>query len=129
LGPHGLTERNRYAKAGYTFLENKYYLDHLYTGVVVGSIKGPIATATNWVNQNMIDKVVNTAGETARDSGRWVYKWVDQGAIDGSVNAVASGADASGEGLRVIQSGKVQNYGQLLFGAAAVLAIVFVIVI
>ena len=129
MGPHGLTERNRYAKAGYTFLENKYYLDHLYTDIVVGSIKAPIARGTNWVNQNVIDKVVNTAGETARDSGRWVYKWIDQGAIDGSVNAMASGADASGEGLRAIQSGKVQNYGQLLFGAAAVLAIVFVIVI
>ena len=37
-------------------------------------------------------------------------------------NAVAAGADSSGEGLRTIQSGKVQNYGQLLFGAAAVLA-------
>ncbi len=129
MGPHGLTEHNRYAKAGYTFLENKYYLDHLYTDIVVGSIKGPIARGTNWVNQNVIDKVVNTAGESARDGGRWVYKWIDQGAIDGSVNAMASGADASGESLRTIQSGKVQNYGQLLFGAAAVLAIVFVIVI
>jgi NADH-quinone oxidoreductase subunit L len=129
LGPHGLTERNRYAKAGYTFLENKYYLDHLYTDIVVGSIKAPIARAANWFNQNVLDKAVNTAGETARDSGRWVYKWIDQGAIDGSVNAVAHGADSSGEGLRTIQSGKVQNYGQLLFGAAAVLAIVFVIVI
>ena len=129
LGPHGLTERNKYAKAGYTFLENKYFLDHLYTDIIVGSVKGPIARAANWINQNVLDKAVNTAGETARDSGRWVYKWIDQGAIDGSVNAVASGADASGEGLRTIQSGKVQNYGQLLFGAAAVLAIVFVIVI
>jgi hypothetical protein len=35
----------------------------------------------------------------------------------------------SGEGLRAIQSGKVQHYGSLLFGAAAVLAIVFIIVI
>lgn len=129
LGPHGLTERNKYAKAGYTFLENKYYLDHLYTDIIVGSIKAPIARAANWINQNVLDKAVNTAGETARDSGRWVYKWIDQGAIDGSVNAVAAGADSSGEGLRTIQSGKVQNYGQLLFGAAAVLAIVFVIVI
>ena len=129
MGPHGLTERNKYAKAGYTFLENKYYLDYLYNDIIVASIKKPIANGANWFNQNVLDKAVNTAGESARDSGRWIYKWIDQGAIDGSVNAAARGADASGEGLRTIQSGKVQNYGQLLFGAAAVLAIVFVIVI
>jgi NADH-quinone oxidoreductase subunit L len=129
MGPHGLTERNKYAKAGYTFLENKYYLDYLYNDIIVASIKRPIANSANWFNQNVLDKAVNTAGESARDSGRWIYKWIDQGAIDGSVNAAARGADTSGEGLRTIQSGKVQNYGQLLFGAAAVLAIVFVIVI
>ena len=128
-GPHGLTERNRYAKAGYTFLENKYYLDRLYTDIIVGSIKAPIARAANWVNQNVIDKVVDTAGETARDSGRWVYRWIDQGTIDGGVNAIASGADAGGQGLRGMQTGKVQNYGSLLFGTAAVAAIVFVIVL
>ena len=128
-GPHGLTERNRYAKAGYTFLEQKYYLDHLYTDIVVGSIKAPIARAANWVNNNVIDKVVNTAGEGARDSGRWVYRWIDQGTIDNTVNALGSGADAGGQGLRVMQTGKVQNYGSLLFGTAAVVAIVFVIVL
>ena len=128
-GPHGLTERNRYAKAGYTFLEQKYYLDHLYTDIVVGSIKRPIARAANWFNDNVIDLVVNRAGEGARDSGRWVYRWIDQGTIDNTVNALGSGADAGGQGLRVMQTGKVQNYGSLLFGTAAVVAIVFVIVL
>ena len=128
-GPHGLTERNRYAKAGYTFLEQKYYLDRLYTDIVVGSIKAPIARAANWVNNNVIDLVVNRAGEGARDSGRWVYRWIDQGTIDNTVNALGSGADAGGQGLRVMQTGKVQNYGSLLFGTAAVVAIVFVIVL
>ncbi|HJM21517.1 MAG TPA: hypothetical protein QF409_05990, partial [Acidimicrobiales bacterium] len=129
VGLHGLTERNRYAKNGYTLLENKYYLDHLYNDVVVQTIKRPIANWANRFNQNVLDGAVNTAGETARDTGRWIYKWIDQGAIDGSVNAAARGADSSGESLRAIQSGKVQNYGQLLFGSAAVLAIVFVIVV
>ncbi|MDE0874312.1 MAG: NADH-quinone oxidoreductase subunit L [Acidimicrobiales bacterium] len=129
IGLHGMTERNRYAKNGYTFLENKYYLDHLYNDVIVETIKRPVANWANRVNQNVLDRIVDRAGEIARDTGRWIYKWVDQGVIDGSVNAAARGADSSGEGLRGIQSGKVQNYGQLLFGSAAVLAIVFVIVV
>ncbi len=128
-GPHGLTERNRFAKAGYTLLEQKYYLDHLYTGVVIGSIRGPIARAANWFNDNVIDRVVDAFGEGARDSGRWVYRRVDQGVIDNTVDALGTGADAGGQGLRVMQTGRVQNYGSLLFGTAAVVAIVFVIVL
>ncbi len=65
---HGLTERSTAAKAGYTFVEQKYYLDKLWTDVVVGSIKGPVAAAAYWINQNVIDGVVNGAG-TAEPHG------------------------------------------------------------
>jgi len=129
MGPHGLTGRNRYAKAGYSLLENKYYLDVLYTDIIVGSVKRPIAKAVYWVNQNVIDKVVDTAGESARDGGKWVYSHIDQSVVDGAVDGTAAAANATGQGLRLVQSGKVQNYGALLFGSAAVLAIIFVIVI
>jgi NADH-quinone oxidoreductase subunit L len=129
MGPHGLTERNKLAKAGYTFLENKYYLDHLYNDIIVASVKRPIANAAYWVDQNVLDKVVNTAGEAARDGGQWVYTHIDQTVVDGVVNGAGATANASGEGLRLVQSGKVQHYGALLFGSAAVLAIIFVIVI
>ena len=44
---------------GYTVLVNKYYFDHLYTDIIVGDIKGPIARASYWFNQNVIDGVVN----------------------------------------------------------------------
>ena len=51
----GLTERNRVARAGYTFLVNKYYLDDLYENVIVYGIKKPIAAACYWFNQHVID--------------------------------------------------------------------------
>lgn len=129
LGPHGLTRSSRLARGGYGFLENKYFLDHLYTDIIIGTIKSPIARAANWINQNVIDKIVNTAGEKARDSGLWAYRYLDQGAIDGTVNAVALGAEGGGQGLRKVQTGKVQSYGSLLFGAAAAVVIAFVIVL
>jgi NADH-quinone oxidoreductase subunit L len=128
-GPQGLSERNSVAKTGRTFLENKYYLDYLYNDIIVKSIKFPIAKAAVWINQNVLDKTVNTVGESARDGGALLYRYFDQAVVDGAVNNTGAAAQASGEGLRVVQSGKVQNYGALLFGAAAVLAIIFVIVI
>ena len=55
----GLTERFRPARWGYLFLANKYYLDDLYEKVIVRAIAHPIARAANWVNQHVIDGVVN----------------------------------------------------------------------
>jgi NADH-quinone oxidoreductase subunit L len=120
--PVGLTRRNRLAHDGYELLVNKYYLDHLYTGIVIGSIKGPIARASYWFNQNVIDGVVNAAGIGSRKAGELVYRWVDQGVVDRAVNGAGLGAEDAGGFLRVIQSGRVQQYGALLFGGATVLA-------
>ncbi len=82
LGPHGVTERNRAARVGYTFLENKYYLDALYENVIVGSIKGAIARASYWVNQRVIDGAVNGVAAGAAQVGRFAYDVVDQQGVD-----------------------------------------------
>lgn len=129
LGPHGLSERNALARGGRRLLENKYYLDHLYTDIIAGGTKGPVARGANWVNQNIIDGVVNLMGVGSRRLGVLVYKHIDQKIVDGAVNSSAAGAGASGEGLRRIQTGKVQQYGALLFIATAFLAGVFVVII
>jgi NADH-quinone oxidoreductase subunit L len=120
--PVGLTRRSRAARDGYTLLVNKYYLDHLYTGVVVGSIKGPIARGSYWFNQYVIDGVVNAVGIGSRRLGDIVYRRVDQGVVDRAVNGAGLGAGDAGGFLRLIQSGRVQQYGALLFGGATVLA-------
>jgi NADH-quinone oxidoreductase subunit L len=120
--PTGVTRRNRAARDGYALLANKYYLDHLYTGVVVGSIKGPIARAAYWFNQNVIDGIVNAVGIGSRKAGEVLYRRVDQGVVDRAVNGAGFGAEDAGGFLRVIQSGRVQQYGALLFGGATVLA-------
>ena len=127
LGPHGLTERNRLARAGYTVLDKKYGLDILYTDVIAGGTKGPLAKATYWFNQNVIDGLVNLVGTTARTSGEWVYKRIDQGVVDSVVTGSGLAAEGSGEVLRKSQTGKVQAYGAYLFLGAAILAAVFVV--
>ncbi len=125
----GITERNALARAGYTTLVNKYYFDHLYTDVIAAGTKGPVARGVNWVNQNVIDGVVNGAGRLATATGRWVYTHVDQQVVDGAVNGSASAAQSGGQVFRQLTSGKVQQYGALLFGAAALFAGVFIVLI
>ncbi len=120
----GLTERNRAAHAGYTFLENKYYLDHLYENVIVGGITGPVARASYWVNQHVIDGVVNGAGRGARAFGQVAYDTFDQRVVDGAVNALATETGAAGEELRKIQTGQVQRYALLLFASVGLLSLI-----
>jgi NADH-quinone oxidoreductase subunit L len=119
----GLTKRNRVAHAGYTFLTNKYYLDHLYENVIVDGIRGPIARASYWVNQHVIDGVVNGAGRGAALAGRFAYDTVDQRVVDGATNGLAYETGMAGEELRRVQGGRVQRYALLLFAAVGVLTL------
>jgi len=123
FGPRRVTERSAVARAGYTFLANKYYLDRLYTDGVVGGIKGPLARLAYWINQNVIDGIVNGAGALAGVLGRFSYNVIDQRVIDGAVNGAGVSAEAGGSALRTIQTGRVQQYAAVLFGAVVVFAV------
>jgi len=124
---HGATERNPLARAGYTFLVNKYYLDDLYERVIVAGIKGPIARAAYWTNQNVIDAVVNGVGKGAVVVGRFTYDVIDQQVVDGAVNGVAEASGETGGLLRYMQSGRVQWYAAILFMAVAVLSLALIV--
>lgn len=124
----GLTQRSAPARAGYQFLANRYYLDHLYEKVIVRAVAYPISSAAYWVNQHILDGVVDGVGKSGRQSGLWIYRNIDQRLVDGTVNTSGTAARGTGGALRPLQSGKVNQYGALLFGAAAVAALVLVLV-
>jgi NADH-quinone oxidoreductase subunit L len=124
----GLTERSRILRGGFLFLKNKYYLDALYENGIVRAIAHPISKAAYWFNQHVLDAAVNTVGTSARRTGEWVYDNVDQRVVDGAVDGSGALASQTGRGLQPTQSGKIGQYGALLFGAAAVGAIVLVLV-
>ena len=124
----GLTKRNKLLAAGHAFLVNKYYLDHLYEKIIVRGIAHPIAKGAYWINQNVLDGVVNGAGTGAKGLARWVYRNVDQRVVDGAVNGSGAVARGAGGALRPVQSGKVNQYGALLFAAAAVAGLVLIII-
>jgi len=126
---HGLTRRNRIAKAGHTVLVEKYYFDHLYTGVIAGGTKGPVARAAYWFNQHVLDGIVNGVAAGATGVARWTYKYIDQGLVDGTVNGSGAASTGLGQAFRQLQTGRVQQYGALLFGGAIVLAGIFVFAI
>ncbi|HSP27318.1 MAG TPA: proton-conducting transporter membrane subunit, partial [Ilumatobacteraceae bacterium] len=124
----GLTERNKVLRGGYLFLKNKYYLDHLYENVIVHGVAHPIAKTAYWTNQKVLDATVDSVGTGTRRAGQWVYDNVDQKIVDGAVNGSGWAASEAGHAMQPTQSGKIGQYGALLFGAATVGAIVLVLV-
>jgi NADH-quinone oxidoreductase subunit L len=119
----GLTQRNAAARAGYRFLENKYYLDALYEKIIVYGIKAPIARLTYWFDQHVIDGVVNGLGRETRRAARAAYDVVDQQVVDGAVNGLAETTGETGGLLRYVQSGRVQRYALTLFAAVGALSL------
>jgi NADH-quinone oxidoreductase subunit L len=110
-----------------TFLVEKYYLDWLFVDVVVGFIKGPLARATYWTNQNIIDGIVNAVGAGARVVGRFTYDVIDQKVVDGAVNGIGISASETGGILRLVQSGRVQQYALMLFAAVGLLGLALIL--
>ena len=125
----GPTTRYQLARAGLTLLDNRYYLDHLYNGVVADGTKGPVARLAYRIDQQVIDRTVDVVGQTAVKAGTVVYDKVDQLVVDGAVNATGLASSGMGEELRKVNSGKVQSYAAILFAAATVLAGLLIVIV
>ncbi|MFW2338678.1 MAG: NADH-quinone oxidoreductase subunit L, partial [Acidimicrobiia bacterium] len=90
----------------YPLLRRKYYLDDAALGLV-WLIKAPFAKAVDWINDYIIDGVVNTVGFLTAGLAQLVYGGIDQRGIDLGFNAFAYASGGSGEKLRRLQTGRV----------------------
>jgi NADH-quinone oxidoreductase subunit L len=118
----GLAAKVPVLQAGHRILVHKYYLDDLFLAIIRG-IQYPIARAAYWVNQHVLDGVINGVGKGAQAGAHLIYDVVDQRVIDGAVNGAGFGAEEGGSILRDVQTGRVQQYAALLFGASALFAV------
>jgi NADH-quinone oxidoreductase subunit L len=123
----GATERVPALRALKTLLVEKYYLDRIFVDGVVGFIKGPLARAVYWTNQNIIDGIVNGVGVGAKLVGRFTYDVIDQKGVDGLVNGIGVSASETGGVLRLVQSGRVQQYALMLFAAVGLLGLALIL--
>jgi NADH-quinone oxidoreductase subunit L len=125
--PKGVLERSPALRALYNFVVEKYYLDRIFVDGLVGFIKGPLARGVYWTNQKIIDGAVNAVGVAAKIVGRFTYDVLDQKGVDGVVNGLGIGASETGGLLRLVQSGQVQQYALMLFGAVGLLGLALVV--
>ncbi|MGH2757572.1 MAG: NADH-quinone oxidoreductase subunit L [Actinomycetota bacterium] len=109
----------------YRFPANKYYLDDFYMKGIIRPTQYPIARATYWTNQKMLDGLVNGAAIATVWLSRPTYDILDQQVVDFAVNGAAGLTGFSGGLLRYVQTGNVQRYAAVLFAAIAAFVALF----
>ena len=110
----------------YPLLANKYYIDDFYMDGIVRPLRGPVARAVDWFNGHVIDLVVNGTGWVTVRIATAVY-WFDQKGVDGAINASAAATGGTGGLLRLLQSGRIQQYVFLIVAGTVVLVAGFII--
>ena len=101
----------------YAVLENKYYFDELYHSTVINGVQRLSSWLYRFDDLWIIDPIVDGVGRLWRQISE-VGRWIDTHYVDGAVNGVAAITDSIGGAVRLIQTGKAQNY--LLVGLITV---------
>jgi len=111
----------------YTILRNKYYVDELYAATVVRFaiwLSGFFLRIDQiWV----IDPLVNWVGHFGRRLATDLRRLVDEPIIDGLVNGVGAFTKALGAFLRLVQTGRAQNYLIIMLMAILVLLALYTV--
>ena len=113
----------------WSVLENKYYLDDFYFKYVIDPVKINISRAVDKFNTNVIDRFVNGFGQIASFLGGIVYNNFDQNGIDKLLNMSSSGTDSFGGKVKLLQTGKTQQYLMLFLGGVVTISLLILFII
>ena len=113
----------------WSVLENKYYLDDFYFKYVIDPVKINISRAVDKFNTNVIDRFVNGFGQIASFLGGIVYNYFDQNGIDKLLNMSSSSTDSFGGKVKLLQTGKTQQYLMLFLGGVVTISLLILFII
>jgi NADH-quinone oxidoreductase subunit L len=95
----------------HTLLKRKYYFDELYQAAFVRPVYWLGETFSHhWLDQLLIDGVLNLVAQAARRIGSGLRNWIDLPVVNGFGDLVGDETKAAGRGLRFVQTGQVQQY-------------------
>ncbi len=99
----------------HTVLKNKYYFDEIYDFILVRPLRwfGEVFVYL-WMDRGLIDGILHAIGRFAAAVGSFFRRAIDLPLINGFGDMVGSGTKRAGQSLRVLQTGRLQQY--LLIG-------------
>jgi NADH-quinone oxidoreductase subunit L len=107
--------------AMHTVLKNKYYMDELYDRVFVRPAMWISETVVSlWIDRGAIDGFLHTVARAAFALGHVFRDDFEKPVINNGPDYLANGIQLFGREIKVIQTGKIQQY--LLFGMLVMMA-------
>jgi NADH-quinone oxidoreductase subunit L len=103
-------------------LQGQYFFDELYAATVYRATLWWAAVCSAF-DRIVIDGIVNGTGYLTR-AVAWASGLCDRYLVDGAVNGVATVLQGAGEGLRRVQTGRIQTY--LVYVSASVLVLILI---
>jgi NADH-quinone oxidoreductase subunit L len=92
----------------YHAVANKYYVDEVINATVIrGSML--LARGLSLFDKHVIDGIVNAVGRSGKAAG-FISAWFDKTFVDGLVNSVALVTQGFGSAVRLVQTGRIQQY-------------------
>jgi NADH-quinone oxidoreductase subunit L len=111
----------------YRALERKFYLDDLY-GATIIRLNAWLGGAARWLDDNVVDRVVNLVGPATVFLG-YVNFIIDDVMLNDGADMLAKETNKAGDEARRTQSGHVQDYLALIFVGVLVMGIIFIYVL
>ena len=95
----------------HTLLKNKYYFDEIYNVLLVRPAYWIADTFTNqWMDRGLIDGILHGVSRVLYSLGGIFRNYFDKPVVNGFGDFVGEGTKKLGKALRVIQTGRVQQY-------------------
>ncbi|OGO24962.1 MAG: hypothetical protein A2W33_01440 [Chloroflexi bacterium RBG_16_52_11] len=95
----------------YTLLKNKYYFDELYDWAFVRpSIWFAETFVYLWVDKKVIDGILHWIAYITSVIGHFLRTYIDKLIVNGFGALVGEGTKRTGRSIRIIQTGRVQQY-------------------
>ena len=113
----------------HTLLKNKYYIDEFYNLVFIRPARWVADVAVNFIDLKIIDGAIHAVARFALWFGRILRQFFDIPVVNGAGDGVAKGARVLGTDLKVVQTGRVQQYMVIAITGLIVVALIFILVL
>ena len=108
-------------------LHRRLKLDELYA-MTVGLAAELLAGLVAWFDQRVLGRLVGGTGRLSDFLGRINFV-LDDTLLNDGADALAHGAVQSGDRVRRVETGRIQDYAALIFGGVVVLGIIYLYVV
>jgi NADH-quinone oxidoreductase subunit L len=104
----------------YQAVRHKYFIDEALDACVIGTTL-KLTQTLKWFDGTVIDGLVNLVGQVNRLAGA-LSAWFDRTFVDGAVNLVGMLSQFFGAVLRLLQTGRIQQYAAFAVGGGILTA-------